>query len=100
MSKFFDKKKTIQNVKIANRSHTNKGYANTQNVDIFNSFNPVLLILYSKAETIINENDIDDVFESKTYKNLLEKVRSGLLIQLSITLLIFQSSTIFQIITW
>ena len=41
------------------------------------------------TETIINESDIDDVFESiysmiiyQTYKNYLGKVQVGLLIQL------------------
>ena len=42
MWKVFDKKKTIQNVKIANWSHTYNGNVGTQNVDILNSSNPVL----------------------------------------------------------
>ena len=32
----------MQNVKIANLSHTYKGNVSTQNVDILNSSNPVL----------------------------------------------------------
>ena len=39
----------------------------------------------SKAETIINESDIDDVFESiygmSNLKNLQEKLKAGFLIQ-------------------
>ena len=52
----------------------------------------------SNAETIINESDIDDIFESiyreivSNIQNILEKDWSGLLIQSSITLLIFQST--------
>lgn len=42
MWKFFDEKKTMQNVKIANWSYTYKGNVSTQNVDILNSFNSVL----------------------------------------------------------
>ena len=52
----------------------------------------------SKAETIINEIDIDDAFQSihttiiyQTYKNLEEKVQTGLLIQSLIIIIIFQS---------
>ena len=41
-----------------------------------------------KAETIFNESDINDIFKSviirlcQTYKNVLEKIRAGYLIQL------------------
>ena len=55
--------------------------------------------LHSKAETIINERDIDDAFESicitfmfDTYKKFKEKVQVGLLIQSEIIILIFQST--------
>ena len=54
---------------------------------------------HSKAETITNESDIDDVFQSiyttinQTYKNLEEKVQAGLLTQSLIILLVFQSIT-------
>ena len=50
----------------------------------------------SKSEIAINESDIDDVFQSIyttviTYKNILENVQAGLLIQSLIILLVFQS---------
>ena len=49
MWKFFDKKKTIQNVKIANWSHTYNGNVSTQNVDILNSSNPVLQLKITES---------------------------------------------------
>ena len=55
------------------------------------------ITLFIKAEIIINESDIDHVFQSiytkimPTYKNLYEKVRVGLLIQSLIIILVFQS---------
>ena len=52
----------------------------------------------SKAETIIHEKDIHDLFVSfyivilfQTYKYLYQKVQVGLLIQFQIIILIFQS---------
>ena len=143
--KIFDKKKTINNVKIIKLLHAYKGYASTYTVDILNSFNPELRLkdtesiiknklkdslselrgfkflttlvlefkkiesddatkcstfyLNSRAQRIINESDIDYAFESiystiiSNIQNLLEKVQAGLLIQPSITLSIFQSTT-------
>ena len=49
MWKFFDEKKTMQNVKIANLSHTYKGNVSTQNVDILNSSNPVLQLKITES---------------------------------------------------
>ena len=49
MWKVFDKKKTIQNVKIANWSHTYNGNVSTQNVDILNSSNPVLQLKITES---------------------------------------------------
>ena len=55
--------------------------------------------LSSKAETIINESDIDDTFESicsniiSNIQKSLGKVRVGLLMQSWITLLIFQNTS-------
>ena len=51
-----------------------------------------------QIETVIYESNIDDVFEStvrlyQTFKNPLKKVVTGLLIQSSTSILIFQSTT-------
>lgn len=39
----------MQNVKIANLSHTYKGNVSTQNVDILNSSNPVLQLKITES---------------------------------------------------
>ena len=51
-----------------------------------------------QIETVIYESNIDDVFKStvrlyQTFKNPLKKVVTGLLIQSSTSILIFQSTT-------
>ena len=51
-----------------------------------------------QIETVIYESNINDVFEStvrlyQTFKNPLKKVVTGVLIQSSISILIFQSTT-------
>ena len=64
------------------------------------SISPTKYITFSsnsKAETVINESDIDDVFEStilllyQTDKIILENVRVGLFTQKYIILFTFQS---------
>ena len=45
----FVEKKIIKKLKITKQSHAFKGYANTYNVEILNSFNPVLQLNDTKS---------------------------------------------------
>ena len=102
------------------RSHAYKGFAITYSVQILNSFTPELQLKNTESaiknklkyflaelrgfkfvtiETIIHEMTLlmylnqSAARSYQTYKNLLEKVWAGLPIQLSVALLIFQSTT-------
>ena len=58
-----------KNVKMAKQEHAFKGYASTYNLEILNSFNPEL-------QQIINESDIDDVFQS-IYTTIITNIQKS-----------------------